>query len=195
MIMCSVITCPECELSKEEEMPTDACQYFYDCTNCGVLLKPKKGDCCVFCSYGTIPCPPIQKEKRVVMDKIRKPRQWGWLILFTSSATLVCCVLPIVLVSLGMGAIVASLYGNLPFLTFLGIHKLWTFGITAFILAMAACALYRPNRTCPADPELAKACTSAHKWNSHLFWISILLWGISFFAAYLLLPVTRWLGL
>lgn len=41
-------------------MPTDACQYFYDCTLCGAVLKPLKGDCCVFCSYGTVPCPPIQ---------------------------------------------------------------------------------------------------------------------------------------
>lgn len=43
-------------------MPTDACQFFYDCTGCGALLKPKRGDCCVFCSYGTVPCPPIQVE-------------------------------------------------------------------------------------------------------------------------------------
>jgi len=56
----SVITCPHCELQKKETMPTDACQYFYECTNCGKLLSPKKGDCCVFCSYGTVPCPPVQ---------------------------------------------------------------------------------------------------------------------------------------
>lgn len=56
----SELTCPECGGKKREEMPTDACQYFYDCTHCGVVLKPEKGDCCVFCSYGTVPCPPIQ---------------------------------------------------------------------------------------------------------------------------------------
>ena len=44
-------------------MPTDACQYFYDCTGCGALLKPLAGDCCVFCSYGDVPCPPIQADK------------------------------------------------------------------------------------------------------------------------------------
>lgn len=129
------------------------------------------------------------------MDKIRKPRHWGWLVLLTSSTTLVCCVIPIVLVSLGMGAVVASLYGNLPFLTFLGIHKTWTFGITALILALAAWALYRPNRTCPADYELAKACTSAHKWNLRSFWVSVFLWCLGFFSAYLLLPITQWLGI
>jgi len=44
-------------------MPTDACQYFYECTTCKMLLKPKHGDCCVFCSYGSVPCPPIQEGK------------------------------------------------------------------------------------------------------------------------------------
>ncbi|EPL9569232.1 GDCCVxC domain-containing (seleno)protein [Providencia rettgeri] len=57
----STITCPECGKSETEEMPTDACQWFYECKHCGVLLKPLKGDCCVFCSYGSVKCPPIQE--------------------------------------------------------------------------------------------------------------------------------------
>jgi len=36
---------------------------FYDCENCKEVLRPKEGDCCVFCSYGTVPCPPIQQDK------------------------------------------------------------------------------------------------------------------------------------
>ena len=56
----SEITCPQCGHSEIETMPTNACQWFYDCKSCGALLKPKSGDCCVFCSYGTVPCPPIQ---------------------------------------------------------------------------------------------------------------------------------------
>lgn len=48
----------------EETMPTDACQWFYDCRHCGAVLKPKPGDCCVFCSYGDTPCPPIQINGR-----------------------------------------------------------------------------------------------------------------------------------
>jgi hypothetical protein len=56
----SVLTCPVCGFAKEEEMPVDACQWFYECTNCRTVLKPKAGDCCVYCSYGTVPCPPIQ---------------------------------------------------------------------------------------------------------------------------------------
>lgn len=59
----SVITCPECGHRKTETMPTDACQYFYDCAACGEVLKPLPGDCCVFCSYGSVPCPPIQEAR------------------------------------------------------------------------------------------------------------------------------------
>lgn len=56
----SEITCPECGHVANEKMSTNSCQWFYDCLGCGVLLKPKPGDCCVFCSYGTVKCPPIQ---------------------------------------------------------------------------------------------------------------------------------------
>ncbi|WP_281351317.1 GDCCVxC domain-containing (seleno)protein [Sneathiella litorea] len=56
----SVLTCPECGHKEVEIMPTDACQWFYDCKGCGALLKPKAGDCCVYCSYGSVPCPPKQ---------------------------------------------------------------------------------------------------------------------------------------
>lgn len=56
----SQITCPVCSFAKIEEMPTNACQFLYTCTSCGTTLRPKPGDCCVFCSYGDTPCPPIQ---------------------------------------------------------------------------------------------------------------------------------------
>ncbi|MGG7034939.1 MAG: GDCCVxC domain-containing (seleno)protein [Flavobacterium sp.] len=56
----STITCPNCGHKKDEIMPTNACQYFYECENCKQVLKPKPGDCCVYCSYGTVKCPPIQ---------------------------------------------------------------------------------------------------------------------------------------
>ncbi len=61
-ILESVIACPQCGHSKVETMPTDACQWFYECTACGALLRPKPGDCCVYCSYGSVPCPPIQDQ-------------------------------------------------------------------------------------------------------------------------------------
>ena len=58
----STITCPHCGHQKEETMPTDACQYFYECEGCEKVIKPKEGDCCVYCSYGSVACPPIQKS-------------------------------------------------------------------------------------------------------------------------------------
>ncbi|WP_305080679.1 GDCCVxC domain-containing (seleno)protein [Microbulbifer sediminum] len=60
ILHCS-ITCPECGHSKKEEMPTNFCQFFYECEQCHKLLEPKPGDCCVYCSYGTVKCPPIQE--------------------------------------------------------------------------------------------------------------------------------------
>jgi hypothetical protein len=56
----SVITCPECGHAQTEEMPENACVYFYTCRSCGETLSPRKGDCCVFCSFGSVACPPIQ---------------------------------------------------------------------------------------------------------------------------------------
>jgi len=61
VVLKSEITCPECGNKKFEIMPTDACQWFYECETCRVVLKPKQGDCCVFCSYATVACPPIQE--------------------------------------------------------------------------------------------------------------------------------------
>lgn len=54
------ITCPGCGHGKREAMPTDACQFFYSCRGCGLMLKPLNGDCCVFCSYADVDCPPKQ---------------------------------------------------------------------------------------------------------------------------------------
>ena len=56
----SALTCPQCGHTSTEIMPTDACTWFHECVACSTLLRPKEGDCCVFCSYATHPCPPIQ---------------------------------------------------------------------------------------------------------------------------------------
>ena len=56
----STLVCPLCGQASTETMPTDACQFFYECGHCGELLRPQAGDCCVYCSYGSVPCPPVQ---------------------------------------------------------------------------------------------------------------------------------------
>lgn len=59
----STIICSTCGHQSKETMPTDFCQYFYDCRNCGAQMKPKAGDCCVYCTYGSVPCPPVQMQR------------------------------------------------------------------------------------------------------------------------------------
>ncbi|WP_281382777.1 GDCCVxC domain-containing (seleno)protein [Povalibacter uvarum] len=63
MILESHITCPACGHVSIETMPTDACIYFFECTRCKTLLRPQAGHCCVFCSYGSVPCPPMQSAE------------------------------------------------------------------------------------------------------------------------------------
>lgn len=62
IVLESLLTCPVCGHSKTEVMPSESCQWFYECEQCHTVLKPKSGDCCVFCSYGSVPCPPLQKS-------------------------------------------------------------------------------------------------------------------------------------
>lgn len=110
-------------------------------------------------------------------------------MLFLSSTTLICCALPILLVSLGLGAVVASLYGDLfPWLGWFGLHGGLTFGVTAAILALAGGVLYRPGRSCPADPQLAEACEKVRKWNLRFWWGALLVWAVGAFTA-LILPL------
>lgn len=62
LILTSTITCPLCGATKQEQMPEDVCVHFYECTHCHQILRPRDGDCCVFCSYGSHRCPPRQLE-------------------------------------------------------------------------------------------------------------------------------------
>ncbi|WP_371435886.1 GDCCVxC domain-containing (seleno)protein [Polaromonas sp.] len=59
----SVLTCPQCGHAKQEHMPTDAGQFFYECEQCKTVLRPTAGDCCVFCSYGSVKFPPVQMQQ------------------------------------------------------------------------------------------------------------------------------------
>ena len=63
MILEATLTCPFYGHRQAEAMPTDACLHFYECAACRKMLKPKAGDCCVFCSYGSAKCPPRQLER------------------------------------------------------------------------------------------------------------------------------------
>lgn len=62
VILQSELTCPACGVRSVEQMPTNACVYFHECAACRTVLAPQPGDCCVFCSYGSVPCPPVQSQ-------------------------------------------------------------------------------------------------------------------------------------
>lgn len=62
VILESVLTCPHCGKAKTELMPTDSSLFFYECSGCHTLLRPNTGHCCVFCSFGSVPCPPVQGQ-------------------------------------------------------------------------------------------------------------------------------------
>ncbi len=119
----------------------------------------------------------------------------SWLTLFASSGTLICCALPIILVTLGMGATVAALTSALPFLIVLSKHKIWVFAFSGVMLIIAGWYMRREGQSCPSDPELARLCAASRKWNQRIYWTSIVIWVIGFLAAYVALPVRMALGI
>ncbi|WP_177418283.1 hypothetical protein [endosymbiont of Lamellibrachia barhami] len=118
-----------------------------------------------------------------------------WLTLFVTTGTLVCCALPILLVTLGLGATVAALTSALPFLITLSQHKAWVFALSGLMLGLSGWLLYRSGRSCPSDPQLGELCNKTHIWNRRIYWSSVTIWGIGFVAAYLALPLRIWLDI
>jgi mercuric ion transport protein len=117
----------------------------------------------------------------------------SWLTLFAASGTLICCALPIVLVTLGLGATVAALTSTFPMLITIAQYKMWVFAGSGALLLLSGWLMYRPGRACPADPELARVCDRARVWNRRIYWGAAVIWSVGFFAAYLALPLRIWL--
>ena len=107
--------------------------------------------------------------------------------LFTSTGTLICCALPIMLVTLGLGAAMAGLTSTFPWMVTLSQNKAWVFAGSGLLLALSGWMVYRPGRTCPVDPKLAKLCTTMDKWNRRIVLFSATIWVVGFFTAYLAL--------
>ncbi|HEX3236278.1 MAG TPA: GDCCVxC domain-containing (seleno)protein [Gemmatimonadales bacterium] len=59
----ATLHCPVCGVGSAATAPTDACLFFWECPACRAVIRPKAGDCCVFCSYGSAPCPPKRAIK------------------------------------------------------------------------------------------------------------------------------------
>lgn len=59
------LTCPHCGFVEELDIPQDFWLVFHTCPSCSTQIRPKSGDCCVFCSYGDHHCTDKQKQAQV----------------------------------------------------------------------------------------------------------------------------------
>lgn len=103
--------------------------------------------------------------------------------LLASSATLVCCVLPAVLVSLGAGAVLMGLVAAVPQLVWLSEHKTLVFGVAAALLLASGSLLWNARRLpCPIDPGAARTCATLRKVSVWLYGVATIayLLGVTF---------------
>lgn len=99
--------------------------------------------------------------------------------LLASSATLVCCVLPSVLVSLGARAALAGLVTAIPQLVWLSEHKPWVFGFAAGLLAISGIALWVGRRApCPVDPNLARSCQRLRRISAVIYALALMCFAV-----------------
>ncbi|MEE8060075.1 MAG: hypothetical protein V3T17_19920 [Pseudomonadales bacterium] len=131
------------------------------------------------------------------MDIDRQTQQYtlSWITLVVSSGTLLCCALPILLVSLGFGVAVASLTHSWPILITLAEYELWMFTVSAVLLGTTAWVLWFRIPQCPSDPVLAERCTQARKWSRGIFFAATIMWMVGFISAFLLLPIRNFIGI
>ena len=107
--------------------------------------------------------------------------------LLTSLSTLICCTLPAVMITLGMGAALSSLTSNVPQLIWLSERKPLVFGGSLILLGLAGCARYlTPNMPCPADPVLAKSCARLRHLGGWVLYAGFIVWSIGAFSAFVL---------
>lgn len=107
-------------------------------------------------------------------ENARKANQWiAFFALFSSAGTLVCCALPALFVSLGLGAAFAGLVGAVPRIVWFSEHKEIIFAVAGLLIAGSATLQYRSrNAPCPLDPERAAACANARMWSRRILLFS-----------------------
>ena len=94
--------------------------------------------------------------------------------LLASSATLVCCVLPAVLVSLGAGAVLVGLVSAFPQLVWLSEHKIGVFAVAGALLAVSGVLVWRGRRLpCPVEPAAARSCLRLRRISAILYVVSL----------------------
>jgi hypothetical protein len=106
--------------------------------------------------------------------------------LLGSLSTLLCCALPALLVSVGAGAVMASLVTNVPQLVWLSEHKILLFGFAGIMLVISGATTYINRRApCPVDPLKAKSCLRVRRFAITVFTASLALYAIGFYFAFL----------
>ncbi|WP_370624266.1 GDCCVxC domain-containing (seleno)protein [Polynucleobacter sp. UB-Piko-W3] len=58
----STITCPHCQAAETLVVPIGSSMHLYRCRACFNILKPKSGDCCIFCSFGDFDCTSAEQN-------------------------------------------------------------------------------------------------------------------------------------
>src|SRR5690349_3302965 len=123
----------------------------------------------------------------------------GYLSLFTSLGTLLCCALPSLLVLLGLGATVASVLSSVPWLVKLSHHKVWVFTTAGVLIALAFIQTYGVSPRLWSDtegcmPDNPEACYNANRFSKVVLWVAAVIYGVGFFVAYVLGTILTHLG-
>jgi hypothetical protein len=107
--------------------------------------------------------------------------------LLASSGTLVCCVLPALMVALGAGATLAGVLTAVPQLIWLSEHKVAVFALAAAALAVAGISIWRARRMpCPADPLAAAACMRLRRYSTVLYALALFAFSVGATFAFIL---------
>lgn len=110
-----------------------------------------------------------------------------YLTLFTSAGTLLCCALPSLLVVLGAGSVMASIFANVPGIVLLTANKEYVFMFAGIMLSVGGYMQWRARYLpCPTDPELAKNCMRSRRISRGIYFVSLTLFLIGGFFAYIL---------
>lgn len=118
-------------------------------------------------------------------------KAWASFALLGSAATLICCVIPAVMVALGFGATLATLFASIPQLTILSEYKKTIFLFSGSLLFLVTWLRLRPAaQICPNDPNLAEACKRSRRVSKWLLATAIVLYAVSFLFAYIFPLVT-----
>jgi hypothetical protein len=109
----------------------------------------------------------------------------SFLSLFSSLGTLVCCALPALLVSLGLGATLISVLGTFPQLIWLSEHKISVFIVAGVLLTLSGLSRWVSVRSeCPVDSSNGENCRTAKSISTPVFYVSIILYCVGAFFAF-----------